>query len=88
MPELPELEVFKRYVDSTSLHQDIEMVEATSFLRPLPFEHSKVLIQPSAWKVNTANFAKTEFSEVRLAPANLLSHLRIKEIRSSRSTLE
>ena len=27
MPELPELEVFKRYVDSTSLHQDIEMVE-------------------------------------------------------------
>ena len=27
MPELPELEVFKRYVDSTSLHQDIEIVE-------------------------------------------------------------
>jgi formamidopyrimidine-DNA glycosylase len=27
VPELPELEVFKRYVDSTSLHQDIEMVE-------------------------------------------------------------
>lgn len=27
MPELPELEVFKRYVDSTSLHQDIELVE-------------------------------------------------------------
>jgi formamidopyrimidine-DNA glycosylase len=27
VPELPELEVFKRYIDSTSLHQDIEMVE-------------------------------------------------------------
>jgi formamidopyrimidine-DNA glycosylase len=27
VPELPELEVFKRYVDSTSLHQDIEIVE-------------------------------------------------------------
>ena len=27
MPELPELEVFKRYVDSTSLHQDIETIE-------------------------------------------------------------
>jgi formamidopyrimidine-DNA glycosylase len=27
VPELPELEVFKRYVESTSLHQDIEMVE-------------------------------------------------------------
>ena len=27
MPELPELEVFKRYVDFTSLHHDIERVE-------------------------------------------------------------
>jgi formamidopyrimidine-DNA glycosylase len=27
VPELPELEVFKRYVDSTSLHQDIDMIE-------------------------------------------------------------
>jgi formamidopyrimidine-DNA glycosylase len=27
VPELPELEVFKRYVDSTSLHQDIETIE-------------------------------------------------------------
>ena len=27
MPELPELEVFKRYVDSTSMHQEIEMIE-------------------------------------------------------------
>ena len=27
MPELPDLEVFKRYVDSTSLHQDIEKIE-------------------------------------------------------------
>lgn len=27
MPELPELEVFKRYVDSTSLHQEIEAIE-------------------------------------------------------------
>ena len=27
MPELPDLEVFKRYVDSTSLHQDIEKSE-------------------------------------------------------------
>jgi formamidopyrimidine-DNA glycosylase len=27
VPELPELEVFKRYVDSTSLHQNIETIE-------------------------------------------------------------
>ena len=27
MPELAELEVFKRYVGSTSLHQDIDMIE-------------------------------------------------------------
>ena len=27
MPELPDLEVFKRYVDSTSLHQNIETIE-------------------------------------------------------------
>jgi formamidopyrimidine-DNA glycosylase len=27
MPELPDLEVFKRYVDSTSLHQKIETIE-------------------------------------------------------------
>ena len=27
MPELPDLEVFKRYVDSTSLHQNIENIE-------------------------------------------------------------
>ena len=27
MPELPELEVFKQYVDSTSLHQNIETIE-------------------------------------------------------------
>ena len=27
MPELPELEVFKRYVDTTCLHQNIEMIE-------------------------------------------------------------
>ena len=27
MPELPDVEVFKRYVDSTSLHQDIETIE-------------------------------------------------------------
>ena len=27
MPELPDLEVFKRYVDPTSLHQDIEKIE-------------------------------------------------------------
>ena len=27
MPELPELEVFKRYVDSTSMHQEIEKIE-------------------------------------------------------------
>jgi hypothetical protein len=38
-----------------------------TFSRPLLFEHSKVLIQPSAWKVLSANFALTEFSEVRLS---------------------
>jgi formamidopyrimidine-DNA glycosylase len=27
VPELPDLEIFKRYVDSTSLHQDIEKIE-------------------------------------------------------------
>jgi len=27
VPELPDLEVFKRYIDSTSLHQDIEKIE-------------------------------------------------------------
>jgi formamidopyrimidine-DNA glycosylase len=27
VPELPELEVFKRYVDSTSLRQDIDTIE-------------------------------------------------------------
>jgi formamidopyrimidine-DNA glycosylase len=27
MPELPDLEIFKRYVDSTSLHQTIETIE-------------------------------------------------------------
>jgi hypothetical protein len=27
VPELPDSEVFKRYVDSTSLHQDIEKIE-------------------------------------------------------------
>ena len=27
MPELPELEIFRRYVDSTSLHQKIETIE-------------------------------------------------------------
>jgi formamidopyrimidine-DNA glycosylase len=27
VPELPDVEVFKRYLDSTSLHQDIEKIE-------------------------------------------------------------
>jgi formamidopyrimidine-DNA glycosylase len=27
VPELPELEIFKQYVDSTSLHQNIETIE-------------------------------------------------------------
>src|SRR5215217_6181815 len=27
MPELPDVEVFRRYVNSTSLHQNIELVE-------------------------------------------------------------
>lgn len=30
MPELPDVEVFKRYLDSTSLHQEIEEVKASS----------------------------------------------------------
>ena len=30
MPELPDLEVFKRFVDSTSLHQKIETIEVAS----------------------------------------------------------
>lgn len=30
MPELPDVEVFKRYVDSTSLHQNIDTIEVRS----------------------------------------------------------
>jgi hypothetical protein len=41
---------------------------STPFLKPLLFEHRKGFIQPSAWKVLSANFALTEFYEVRTSP--------------------
>lgn len=44
MPELPDVEVFKRYLDSTSLHQDIQKVEV---------ENTRILKNISARQLQT-----------------------------------
>src|SRR5829696_1804349 len=60
-------------LEACPTHRDTGRIKApfaaticsTPFLKPLLFEHRKGFIQPSAWKGNSANFAMTEFSQVR-----------------------
>lgn len=65
MPELPDIEVFKRYLDATSLHQKIESVEA---------RNEKVLGGVSARKLQSAAKGH-EFASTRRHGKHLFAHL-------------